>query len=565
MTPLFHSLLTAVGVTLGALLLGFMVALWAMGLGPSGRRWVLGTAVVALAMPPFLVTNCWLDVMGTNGAWHRWLPWNLFSLGGAVWLLTLLNWPLATLAAVAAWARLESSALEIEPRMRGVSLIRHLLWPLAAPGLGWAAALIFVLALNNFAVPAILQVKVLPAEMWVGFNTNLDAWAAVRVGWPLLAAPFLLVLLWRPREIAWPRLGGGVSGELFRRQLGSGWTGLVAGVGVIVVLLSVALPLGQLVGARRTWIELFPALQAGLEVAWNSAWYAVATATLTVGIGCWVMARWTNHGSFPLTPALSLRERENQTPTRANVGAVGTVGVRASCLPLPRGEGRGEGEATKTSTTTTTSFKRYQSRKVGPSSAHGAHPAPTLTSLLWIPFFIPGLFLGLALIAIFNRPGLDIIYQGSGIILIAFVLRYLALGWFGALLAWRGLDRDLVDAGRMCGATGWPLWRQVLWPQLRSQLGAAWLVVYLLCLWDVETLVLILPPGGETLALRVFNLLHYGHNAQVNALCLWLLALALLPLLLWWIGSGWGGSTVPFPLTPAIRRSAPVPGRSNAG
>ena len=282
------------------------------------------------------------------------------------------------------------------------------------------------------------------------------------MGWPLLAAPLLLILLWRQREIAWPRLEGGASGELFRRQLGPSWTGLVTATGVVVVLLSVALPLGQLLGARRTWIELFPSLQAGLEVAWNSAWYAVATATITVGLASWIIARWTRRGAIL---------------------------------------------------------------------------APALASLLWIPFFIPGLFLGLALIALFNRPGLDVIYQGSGIVLIAFVLRYLALGWFGALLAWRGVDRDLVDAGRMCGASGWPLWRQIIWPQLRSQLGAAWLVVYLLCLWDVETLVLILPPGGETLALRVFNLLHYGHNAQVNALCLWLLALAVLPLLLWWIGS----------------------------
>ena len=51
-----------------------------------------------------------------------------------------------------------------------------------------------------------------------------------------------------------------------------------------------------------------------------------------------------------------------------------------------------------------------------------------------------------------------------------------------------------------------------------------------LCLWDTETVVLIVPPGGETLALRVFNLLHYGLLSQVNALCLILLLLAVLPL-----------------------------------
>src|SRR5208283_6152960 len=90
--------------------------------------------------------------------------------------------------------------------------------------------------------------------------------------------------------------------------------------------------------------------------------------------------------------------------------------------------------------------------------------------------------------------------------------------------------------------------RHVHWPQISSQLAAAWYVTYLLCLWDVETLVLIVPPGGESLSLRVFNLLHYGHNTQVNALCLLLMALALFPLLL----------AAAFKLFQFIRRPAPA-------
>ena len=42
-----------------------------------------------------------------------------------------------------------------------------------------------------------------------------------------------------------------------------------------------------------------------------------------------------------------------------------------------------------------------------------------------------------------------------------------------------------------------------------------------------------MPPGLETMAARIFNLLHYGHNPQINALCLILLILALSPLVLW--------------------------------
>ncbi len=57
-------------------------------------------------------------------------------------------------------------------------------------------------------------------------------------------------------------------------------------------------------------------------------------------------------------------------------------------------------------------------------------------------------------------------------------------------------------------------------------------------------MVLVVPPGGETLALRIFNLLHYGHNAQVNALCLTLLLIALAPLVIWKAGSILSGLTV---------------------
>src|SRR6266576_48168 len=46
-------------------------------------------------------------------------------------------------------------------------------------------------------------------------------------------------------------------------------------------------------------------------------------------------------------------------------------------------------------------------------------------------------------------------------------------------------------------------------------------------------MILIYPPGAETLALRIFNLLHYGYNAQISALCLVLLGLAVAPLLFW--------------------------------
>jgi len=146
------------------------------------------------------------------------------------------------------------------------------------------------------------------------------------------------------------------------------------------------------------------------------------------------------------------------------------------------------------------------------------------------------MLLGIALIVMFNRPWCSLLYQSAGIVILAFAARYLALGWNSVVHALRTVDPDLIDVARLDGATRWQMLRHVQWPQIAPQVAAAWYVVFLLCLWDVESMILVVPPGGETLALRIFNLLHYGHNAQVNALCLTLLALAVAPLVAW---KGW--------------------------
>lgn len=154
--------------------LGFCSALCLAGVDRRLRAILLSAAILALALPPFLVTNCWLHFLGHTGVWHSWLPLDIFSIGGTIWILTLLFWPLSLLLAWAAWQRLEPEQLESDMLVTGWHLIRVLLVPLAGGALALAATLTFVLTLNNFSVPALLQVKVFPAEMWIRFNTEFD-------------------------------------------------------------------------------------------------------------------------------------------------------------------------------------------------------------------------------------------------------------------------------------------------------------------------------------------------------------------------------------------------------
>jgi DNA-binding beta-propeller fold protein YncE/ABC-type molybdate transport system permease subunit len=153
-------------------------------------------------------------------------------------------------------------------------------------------------------------------------------------------------------------------------------------------------------------------------------------------------------------------------------------------------------------------------------------------ALAWLAFLLPGVLLGIGLIHAFNHNWSAFLYQGAGIVILSFVIRYAVIGCQATWLAVRRTDPDLVEVALLEGANRWQLLRHVLWPQITRPVIVAWYIVFLLCLWDVESMILVVPPGGETLALRIFNLLHYGHNSQVNALCLTLLAVAMIPLLL---------------------------------
>lgn len=469
-----------------AVLFGMAAALWLTGLPRGWRNAFFALAIVSLALPPFLVTNCWLQFLGDTGVWRRWLPFSLFSLGGTVWVLTLLLWPITLVAVSSAWRRLEPEQLESDPALTGWSLCRALLFPIARAALGQAALLTFVLAINNFAVPSILQVKVSPAEMWIRFNTEFDTTGALKLSWPLMFGPLLLLLWFGRRAVPWPHRQPTVAPGLFRRQLGRGLFWLSGCISLVLFFVSVALPLLQLVTVSRTWTELPGAVAAGQAALWNSFWYAAVAASIIIALAL----------SGGLIPA-GVAQKFTVLYRRLTAGRIGRVKLRG-----------------------TVDWK---------SALRGL----LVNCLLWLPLLMPGVLLGIGLIAVFNRPALSFFYQSAAIVITAFVIRYFALGRLAVAHAVESIDRSLADVARLEGANRWQTLRHVLWPQIGPPVAGAWYVVFLLCLWEVESMILVVPPGGETLALRIFNLLHYGHNAQVNALCLTLLAIALAPLFLW--------------------------------
>lgn len=443
---LANSFFLASVATVLALVIGFIMAVVMTAVSGRPRSILLGFTIVVLALPSFLVVNCWIDLLGVNGLLHRWLPLNIFSLTGAVLILALLLWPIPALAIWSAWQKLEPAHFEVDAALAGAKVFRFLLLPAAKSHLVISVAVVFALALNNFAVPIILQIKVFTSEMWVKFSTNLDPLGALQLSGPLLVVPICLLLLAPGIQTPWPRPTGTEISESFRRQLGSQWIHVASIAASIAVFLSLVVPLVQLAGTPRTWVEFLPALIAGRNAVMNSLLYA------------------------------------------------GVAALSAVLMAII--------------------FTRRRS-----------------LSALWAFFLVPGILLSIGALTAFHFPMFDFFSRTAAIVITVLVVRYMAIAHSITRVAFQGLDRDLIDAGCLDGLRGVNLFRKIVFPQVAPELAAAACFVYVLCLWDVETILLVIPPGGETLAVRVFNLLHYGHNAHVNALCLLLLLLAVAPML----------------------------------
>lgn len=155
--------------------------------------------------------------------------------------------------------------------------------------------------------------------------------------------------------------------------------------------------------------------------------------------------------------------------------------------------------------------------------------------VLWAGFWVPGVAIGVALIWLFNRPGLGWLYQSVLVVMMGFLVRYVGLAWMAVRGSRLAVPRELVEDLRMCGANRWQILSRLMAPVTGRFWVGAWYVIYVLVLWDVEILTLVAPPGTQTLGLEVFNLLHYGHAGQVLSVCLILILVAAAPGLVGWL------------------------------
>ena len=142
-----------------------------------------------------------------------------------------------------------------------------------------------------------------------------------------------------------------------------------------------------------------------------------------------------------------------------------------------------------------------------------------------LPYATPGTVVALALIIAFSGSFFGILpslYNTFGLLLIAYVVKYLSFAVKTTGDGFGQIDDVLAEAARVSGAG----WTQTLWtiwiPLLKPSLVAAWFLIFMPVMSELTMSVLLSGPGLETIGTVIFQLQEYadagGGGASVLAL-----------------------------------------------
>ena len=284
------SIMLGGGAAIFATLLGAPLGLLFARASLPAKRFLRIALIVPLVVPPYIMALAWVLLTGPVGLFARAAGRNFlsdwtYSLTGAIVVLGFTFYPLSMLATEAAARRVDA---RLEESARLVASPRRVLWritlPLIGPTVAAAGLIVFVLALSEFGVPALLRVPVFTTEAFTAFAAFYDFGAGVALCAPLLVVTLIVSvvikliigerLLVTTRSL---RLGLPLALSRLSRTV------IVIGI-TLVIFASSLLPFAALLFETTGINRIVSAASTSGAAIANSLWLAFAGATLIVAL-----------------------------------------------------------------------------------------------------------------------------------------------------------------------------------------------------------------------------------------------------------------------------------------
>jgi iron(III) transport system permease protein len=476
LTALAHTARIATGTAAVAAILGFVLAwlLTATDL-PGARAWRTMLSL-PYAVPAYIVALAWTYLASGRSGWlsSTFPRLEIYSATGIIWVMGVAFAPVVLMGVAEALLRIDAAAVEAA-RLCGATswqAFRDVVWPMVRRPLLGSTLLVFLGAAASFGVPALLGPSARPPVRVVttrikGF-IDLHSTRGFAQAAALSSVLFLLTLLF---PLAAGIEAGGRHGATrpvrpVLHQLGAFRTPiewLVAGIFALTVLL----PFGALLLA-----SFLGNVSNGPHVA-----------NFTLRHWRMVMVRADTVGAIANSLAFS--------------AAAATLAVLVGGL-LAYGEARSES---------------------GWAWVPGAVAA--------IPFATPGTVVAIGLIlALTGRWGLNLF--GTGWMLIAaYSVKELSVAHRLVRDGLAEVHPSLEEAARLSGATWGQAMRDILLPQLKGPLTAAWFLVFLPSFGELTMSVLLTGPDTQTVGTLLFELSSYEDPAAAAVLAVIVMALVI--------------------------------------
>ena len=146
----------------------------------------------------------------------------------------------------------------------------------------------------------------------------------------------------------------------------------------------------------------------------------------------------------------------------------------------------------------------------------------------FIPLAIPATTLGIGLIKVWNRPLADFVYVSPFIIILGYIARFIPFIIIAVISGLKQVSPQQEEAAFLSTARWTKVISRIVIPLSRHSLIAGFFIVFILSFGELGTTLLVIPPGIETVPIKIYNLMHYGAEQMVAALCLILIIIILM-------------------------------------
>lgn len=464
-----NTFLLVVGVGLGVLVLGVVLAWLTAVCEFPGRRFFAWALMLPLAMPAYVLAFVQVGLFDYTGpvqtllreslGYEGWFP-RIRSPFGVVLTLTLALYPYVYLMAREAFLSQGRRALEAAQTL-GLTR-RQAFWrvalPMARPWLAGGVMLALMETLADFGTVAIFNFDTFTTAIYKAWYALFNLPAAAQLA--SLLVLFVLVLAWVEARSRGARRFTGKGGQGGRILL-YGWPRWVAtGLCTAVLLVAFAIPMLQLLSwTFKVWAQDADARYWGYVL--RSLLLAALTA-LIVAAAALLLSHLARRFPDPLTRWL------------------GRLAVLGYAVP---------------------------------------------GTVLAVGVFIPVAWLDNVLIAVTHALGgsASQILKGTlAVMLLALTARFMAVGHQPVDAAMQRITRNQEDAARSLGMSG----RMLLWrvhvPMLKGGILSALLLVFVETLKEMPITLMTRPFGWDTLAIRVFEMTSEGmwESAALPSLCI---------------------------------------------